>query len=65
MVGSYLARQRGEDESRHRPWGLGSFVSSVEEEEHALVDEMGLDELDREGRFSDTTPSDDDEFVLA
>lgn len=26
---------------------------------------MGLDELDREGRFPDTTPSDDDEFVLA
>lgn len=62
MVGSYLARQ---SQPRHRTWRPGRATSSGGEKHHSLVDEMGLDELDREGRFPDTTPSDDDEFVLA
>lgn len=30
-----------------------------------LVDEMGLDQLDRQARLSDTTSSDNDELVLS
>lgn len=44
---------------------VGDSAQSLAVKHHLLVDEMRLDELDCEGRFSDTTPSDDDEFVLA
>lgn len=30
-----------------------------------LVDEMALDQLDRQARFTDTTTADDDELVLS
>lgn len=65
MVGSYL-RCGGQGQGDQLASRDCDRCSSLQRAgRYALVDEMGLDELDREGRLSDTTASDNDEFVLA
>lgn len=45
--------------------GQTVFLDADASTRHVLVDKVGLDELDRERRLSDSTAADDDELVLA